>query len=350
MAQKCIKPPPLIHTSLFSKPPPGEDYSSISRQLFTPQPSALSYYFDFDSHPPLHTRTLPNPLIAAYPAFSQHQRLVPLRHTHLFSIAFKLRLTQPPSNNNRQNLSQHQHQANLFTLNTFDNLSHNRIYLIGVDLLAQSNNTSVRFQISTSRRTVTSLPISDYRTISSLNLTIESDSIQLHVNTERVATLNEKITASLLTAYSPFMLNFTSGSISSNNSSQNDVHPVLNACLSELRVATRKTSPDNQDDLSVVSHDLIRLTKMIYLLNDSPYENRMCQQMESGFENDEILGKEEEGDQECFLIEKVSIGTNEKLNKTYHCKCQDSDSCPYDFWSSTTEVSSIMITETQKRY
>jgi len=146
------------------------------------------------------------------------------------------------------------------------------------------------------------------------------------------------------------MLNFTSGSISSNNSSQNDVHPVLNACLSELRVATRKTSPDNQDELSVVSHDLIRLTKSIYLLNDSPYQNGMCQQLEDGFENDEILGKEEEFDPDCFLIEKVSIGTNEKFNKTYHCKCQDSNSCPYDFWSSKTEVSSGIFTESRKRY
>ncbi len=170
------------------------------------------------------------------------------------------------------------------------------------------------------------------------NLTINPNTIQLDLNGKQLTTLTEKyhpiISSALLTAYSPFMLNFTTNSIY-NFTSQLD---QLNACLSDFKVATRKTSNDDKYNgqnmtYSVVSTDLIRITKSIYLLNDNPYQNRICQQLDSPFENDEIIGK---FDQDCFLIEKVSLNTNEKLNKTYHCKCQDPKSCPYDFWSART--------------
>lgn len=115
------------------------EYSSINRNLFLARGanplmhSVINYFFDFTTKQPIERRQYPsNQRIIGYSSLGQQERLVLMRDIDLHSISFDIHMDQMravTSNN-----TAYKQGANLFTLNTFDELSRNRLFLFGIDL------------------------------------------------------------------------------------------------------------------------------------------------------------------------------------------------------------------------
>lgn len=325
--------------SMFNK---CEQYGIINRNLFVNKEangiqSSMNFYFDFDSQ--LRKRQLDgftsdSHQIVGYSSLGQRERLVLMRDIDFYSIAFNINMHKVKK---EAYLESYELKTNLFTINTFDELSRNRLFLVGVNVHREINTTSeIRFEIFTSQKSIKS-PVINEHVVKNINLTFTFDSVELWINENQFKKLSVThgylISKSLLKAYGSFVLNFTGNPNLRSNLSPSD--HLASICLSSFKIQTRKHVGNLSESYS---YDLIRQTKSIYLINENVNMNHECRlKVESErFESDELAPKQGFST-DCFVIEQINIETNEKIDNSYHCKCNETDSCPYDFWSSKSE-------------
>ena len=316
--------------------------------------SSIMYYFDFKpnhvdsdtSQPPLLNHDELNNqkdfTISNTAAF-----LLQMRDTEFYSFSFDMSLSQA-TNRSQESIEPHVQTSSLFTLNTFDELSHNQIFLFGVNLVRRwaMNETPIfelelfTNQIASSKST--HLLTADTGKLFNLNVTFTSKAMRLQLNGKHLIQLEDThlIARSLLKAHGSFMLNFTSESMTSSL--------PISACLSNLKLSTRNMLAPRVTGRNV--YELVKQTKSIHLLNENAELSSQCKSQlidSSLFENDEVKSGASTSflaDNDCYLIEKINIETNERLPDAYHCKCNSTNSCPYDFWSNFKEAESARPT------
>ena len=314
-------------------------YSTIEHNLFMSLSknkqtnSEISYYFDFDlkstEKRSIETTSSPKQLskIIGYSSFNQHERLIRMRDIELYSIAFNARLHLTPTDRLLEN---YQKMSSLFKLSTFDNLSGRKLSLFGLDIERVNSSDKIRFKISSKQKSMISKSILINERVVNLNVTFTSSHINLQLNGEEIIALkyDPLFSTALLKAYGSFMLNFATQNNQSVNNNATTSNSLTSICLSSFRLATRKSQTNE-----IYQYGLIQQTKQIFVKNYNEINNQKCRyEMDiSKYENDELPTQNKNSD--CLLIEKINIGTSEKVDNSYHCKCNGSMYCPYDFWS-----------------
>lgn len=131
-----------------------------------------------------------------------------------------------------------------------------------------------------------------------------------------------------------------------NTNKLNSPDYLLSSCISNFNVQTRKLTGNSKPELK--TYGLIAQTKSIYVTNGNDVLNHECRLKVDSFrlENDEgFPGYQRPKD--CFLIQQINMQTNQAIDNSYHCKCNATGPCPYDFWSNKmdsdkdTDVASV---------
>jgi hypothetical protein len=344
-------------------------YSSIHRKLFSKlnnfydnEQSYVNYYFDFDAsgassraaafaqaddYLSLDEAESPPSLFSSNEVNSatsndlKQRRVVMYRDVEFYSLSFDLMLTKNRNYNDSSPLQPtvahageqiaYSNKTNLFTLNTFDDLTTNRIFLFGVNIYQRkagnvlsdyyysvANNTSgsttkttnldehgpinsgeyeYEFEIFTNKQSIRAkYPLEqfiDRRASLHLNLTFTFNSIELRLNgnEEHFLKLTDKyfnlFFRSLLKGYGTFQLNFTSSLHYSYDSmpeyvvqpkssvdSVNEPRSLLEACMSNFSLVTRKPDLVQVNSQAAVNYvyarySLIEQTKSISYVDSS---------------------------------------------------------------------------------
>lgn len=325
---------------------PCTSYSSIEHNLFpstqlTTLAPKISYYFDFDIDSGNNNKRSTSPAqiqqqIIGYSSFNQHERLIRMRDFEFYSISFDARLHVTPNDRASQSYAT---TSKLFQLNTFDNLSRNKIFLFGLDIQRAHSQQHIRFKISNKHKSNVSIPILITEQIVNLNVTFTSGQINLELNGKIILTVSNEqmLSTALIKAHGLFMLNFANNQ--NHTTAATATNSLTSICLSSFKLATRKAT---SNETSLLYHySLIQRTKKITVSNYNEVSNQKCryEMNKSEYEHDELPARTKSGsfvsNDDCLLIEKINIETNEKLDSSYHCKCNGSDSCPYSFWSNS---------------
>lgn len=334
-------------------------FYQISNQI-KHNPSYVNYYFDFGSHKlntlnkltstqiPTTTHTVNNTqaVVTAYDFdLGKQNRVIQLQDVEFNSISFNLNLNQISANNN----DEYEFKTNLFTLNTLDELTTNRIFLFGLNLILskRSNKIKYEFEIYTSKQSTKSDLVS-LANENLVNLTFTFNSIELRLdnNEDYLIRLTDKyfnlFFRSLLKAYSSFQLNITSLETPSAFALKS-TH-LVNSCLSNFKLGTRKSNEKSNDLSSDLKYQfsyykLIDQTKSISLhfseINDLEFESTCDigkEIQKSGNVNLNSISLDSNRDN-CYLVTKIDSLTNQKITDFYDCECGISDNrCSFDFW------------------
>lgn len=106
---------------------------------------------------------------------------------------------------------------------------------------------------------------------------------------------------------------------------------LLSSCLSNFKLQTRKLIGHKSE---LATYRLIDQTKSIYVTNGNDVLNHECRLKAETFrlESDEEFPSSQRP-KDCFLIQQINMQTNQAIDNSYHCKCNATGPCPYDFWS-----------------
>lgn len=122
---------------------------------------------------------------------------------------------------------------------------------------------------------------------------------------------------------------------------------LISSCLSNFQVQTRKLIGNTKPELT--TYALISQTKSIYVTNGNDVMNRECRLKAETFrlENDEEFPSYQRP-KDCFLIQQINMQTNQAIDNSYHCKCNATGPCPYDFWSNKLDSGEETTSVTQR--
>ncbi len=289
-----------------------------------------------------------------------------------YSISFDLNLDASTINDS---LSQTvDFKSNLFYLNTFDRVTLNRVFLFGLNFYAKKlssfNNLNselihCEFEIVTSQEKVRSRTLS-FSKIKKLNVNITFDTQSIELRIEKKADFLIRLTNKdqlevykhLLKAYGPFQLNITTEYASHVESKSSSSHfPAPSLALpsklaaidySNFVLLTRKrTQLENSVYFTYKTYNLIDQTKTVSVyqskINDLYFENELNN---SSIEEDLTVNDlspriitPSNSSNDCFLVTRVDVLTNQKLTDFYDCKCNSTNTpdlitnCSYNFWS-----------------
>ena len=198
-----------------------------------------------------------------------------MRDTDLYSLAFDMHLGQLKAV--AANHAAYASSANILALNTFDELSRNRLFLLGLDL-ERSSTGGFRFRVFTKSKSKRSHIVNAGMSVWAVNLTFTSHSVEVLLNQRplvRIASKNNTnlISRSLLKAHGSFMLNMTHVQ-QETKSEFKAPDDLVASCLSNFKVQTRKQMKGEVIEWS--TYELMQLTKSIYVANDNDVLNREC--------------------------------------------------------------------------
>ncbi|CAF0711486.1 unnamed protein product [Brachionus calyciflorus] len=316
-----------------------EPYSTIKRRL-TNRPgqslSFISYFFDFDSESQspriskLAPFLTPNETLALT-NLSKQRRVIIFQDVDFYSLSFNLSLHPFES--------QETLKTNLFTLNSLDDLTSNRIFLFGVNMYLTKKSTGLKyeFEIFTSKQLIKSEPVF-YGDNLKINLTFTFNSIELRIgdSQEYLIRLTDKyfnlFIRSLLKAYSSFQLNVTRAE---NYASNIKMISLANSCMSNFKIATRKLIDEASLKYTHTYYDLTKQTKS--LLISKPDKNNLDFDSTCEF-NSDIVAKinvveDEAIPENCYLVTEFDQNENKNIKNVIECECESSLECSYNFWS-----------------
>lgn len=357
--------------------------SSLAKRPIPPL-SYINYYFDFES---AQTRAVKTPnrtsAAAANPKYGQKfewdqdidvirpsssllntQRGISYpQDVEFYSISFDLNLesVKPRHETSSYNETAWSEplRANLFTMNTFDDLTTNRIFMFGVNLLMSPRTGKFDLEIFTNKHTIkTNEPVMLNNRRTSLNLTFTSTYIELRVNSDEEATplqptlrLTDRyfslLLRPLLKAYGAFQLNATSFET---DSSPGSMH-LLNACMSNFRLATRRTT-NNQ----LVYYSLLEQTKSISYYQSDYYSDLSFDTTCSGGGGGGSSGVSGASSayvykyprliqqvDKCYQVTRVDVLTSQKVEEFTECECNSTKLCSYKKWTNFTKSAALKI-------
>lgn len=256
-------------------------------------------------------------------------------------------------------------RANLFSLNTFDDLTSNRIFLFGLNLLVSPRTLKLDLELFTNKHTLRTNGGADLAPLTTrgrssmhVNLTFTFNSIELRLNGEEnyALRLTDRYFAlffrSLLKAYGSFQMNMT-GFESDNVAGSTH---LLNGCLSNIRLATRKPASQNSYQLSY--YNLIEQTKSISFFqseyySDLAFDQSCSQSMTSGGSSSPSINTaysykygprlispslSSDDKSQCFTVTKVDVLSSQKIDEYLDCECANSTLCK---WSNFTAISVV---------
>ena len=249
-------------------------------------------------------------------------------------------------------------KANLLNINTFDRVSKNTIFLVGLNVYAKklSNfnnfNTDLihyEFEIVTSQEKVRSkiISLNKVKTLN-VNITFDTQSIELRVENrnEYLIRLTNKdqlgVYEHLLKVNGQFQLNITTLDYSSLlEEDQLDSSIELTSLdYSNFVLLTRKKS---QQSILYKNYTLIDQTKTVSFYKSKAHDLVFENEADHDSSMSRILPPfKENSASECFLITRIDIVTNQKLTDFYDCKCNVSmnqNNCTYNkFWTDEAAV------------
>lgn len=243
----------------------------------------------------------------------------------------------------------------MFTLNTFDDLTTNRIFLFGVNLLLSPRTGKFDLELFTSKHTIKTgeaqtpiVMLNNRRT--AFNVTFTSTSIELRLNGEEAYTLRltdryfSLLLRSLLKAYGAFQLNATTFE---SDSAPGSMH-LLNACMGNFRLATRRPTPLG---FQLAHYSLIEQTKSISIFqsdyySDLTFDSTCANAGSHSFFNKFSTGPRSigssGGDDSCYLVTRVDVLTSQKVDDYLDCEC-NSTSCSFKKWSNFTKSGNSLL-------
>jgi hypothetical protein len=271
-------------------------------------------------------------------------------------------------------------KTDLFTLNTFDELTQRFVFLFGLRLAFRPADFKYQFEIFTSKHAAATEPIA-LDTHNTLNLTFTFNSIELRVNAYESALVRlsdrffNLFYKSLLKGYNSFQLNMTTFEFSSstginNNMTLNnneDTSYLFSSCMSDFMVGARRLLPSNETTSSPVyshiTYSLIKQTRSLLVYQSdladtmrfeqtcaagNPYWWRVSAKAKLIWQQTvaatttarPALPAPPPPGANCFLVTKIDLATNQEIIDYYDCNCSsigaaNRHECSYNFWSKT---------------
>ena len=301
-------------------------------------------------------------------SMTKQRRLILYKDVEFYSLAFNLNLnTNKDINENVLFLSnEEQLKFNLFTLNTFDDLTTNRIFLFGLNMFVNTKLNTTQFEIFTNKQSINTTQLM-FKPNLYLNVTFTFNSIELRFDKrdDYVIRLTDRyfnlFFRSLLKAYGSFQLNVTSQStpvqVMMAGTNLNDY--MMSACINNFILVTRRPYINTLNNSNSVNYaydfyNLIDQTKSISFFQSKSNEiyfdkcsndfglsnsktssignNSGLSRIMSTLKYDTITVSTPISKPGCYLISKYDVLMNQKLNDFYDCNCTNSN-CSYLFWS-----------------
>lgn len=299
----------------------------IKRRLSNKSPSYITYFFDFDPESQENLKAKFAPLLTpnetlALINVSKQRRIQLLEDIDFYSFSFDLSLKQKLP-------SRLVTKTNLFTLNSLDDLTSNKIFLFGLNLHANNNNglSEYQFEIFTSKQSIKSDTLKLVE-LTNVNLTFTFNSVELRLNhnSTYLIRLTDKyfdlFLRLLLKAYGSFQLN-----VNREEELNTKTQSHFISCMSNLKLLTIKSNDKN----IFSTYDLIGQTKSIVMTKNGPDFDSTC-------DLEPVNSKKDMLDfdlvpENCFLVNDFDVIENKNVKSSFDCKCDAITSdCSYNFW------------------
>lgn len=290
--------------------------------------SYVTYFFDFDPESQDNLKTKFGPLLTpnetlALINVSKQRRISLLQDIDFYSLSFDLSMTKKLSGRLAT-------KTNLFTLNSLDDLTSNKIFLFGLNLYINNYQDlpQYQFEIFTSKQSIKTLTV-DLTDLVNINLTFTFNSVELKLNhnTTHIIRLTDKyfdlFIPILLKAYGSFQLNVKR---EEEINIQSDSY--LLSCISNIKLMT--TKPNDRSILNY--YDLIGQTKSIVMSKVGPSFDSTC-------DLEPINSSQKSLDfdlvpENCYSVIEFDVIENRNVKDAFDCDCDSvRGDCSYNFWS-----------------
>ncbi|RNA30718.1 fibropellin-1 [Brachionus plicatilis] len=304
-----------------------ENYGVIKRRLSNKSTIAsyITYFFDFDTESQEKLRAKFGPFLTANETLalinvSKQRRISLLQDIDFYSFSFDLSLSQKLQGHFTT-------KTNLFTLNSLDDLTSNKIFLFGLNLYISNKQglSKYQFEIFTSKQSIKSQAL-ELPDLVNVNLTFTFKSIELRLGHNLTHSIRltdqyfDLFIHLLLKAYGSFQLN-----VNREEELRTKAHSYLGSCISNLKLLT------TNDNKNFNHYDLIGQTKSIVMTKNGPSFDSSCD-LEPFSSKKEMLDFDLVPEN-CYLVTEFDVIENRNVKDTFDCQCDTvRGDCSYNFW------------------